>query len=89
MHYLADRPFLSVHTASPGPDDDQYLNEIGWGTAALHWLPQPPANVNYFTHFPGFSELFYPGGRIDRPSGEHLFIDGSSGAARRFFDVHS
>jgi hypothetical protein len=34
MHYLTDRLFLLVQTASPGPDDG-IRNDIGWGTAAL------------------------------------------------------
>ena len=36
MHYyLADRLFLSVDSALPGPDDDEFLNEIGSGAKVL------------------------------------------------------
>jgi hypothetical protein len=34
MRYLSDGLFSLVRTASQGPDDG-FLNEIGWGAAAL------------------------------------------------------
>jgi hypothetical protein len=35
MRYLTDGLFLLVHTALRGPADDGFLDEIGWGAAAL------------------------------------------------------